>query len=87
MDQRNVLYNMSVLHKWLFSTYNVYIYIHIHTLLLFRDVTAATWGGSSAPSSEEGESTSSLPGGGGELDDTRADMELTCTAALGTCKS
>ena len=48
-----------------------------------RDVTAATWGGSSAPTSEDGEdSTASLPGPGG-LDDTRESLDHTYTATLG----
>lgn len=48
-----------------------------------RDVTAATWGGSSVPTSEDGEeSTASLPGPGG-LDDTREDLDHTYTATLG----
>lgn len=48
-----------------------------------RDVTGATWGGSSVPTSEDGEdSTASLPGPGG-LDDTREDLDHTYTATLG----
>lgn len=57
-------------------------------LSFIRDVTAATWGGSSVPSSDEeegGESTASLPGGAGGLDDTREDLEHTYTSVLGTC--
>ena len=52
-------------------------------------MTAATWGGSSVPSSDEEEedgveSTASVPGGTGGLDDTREDLEHTYTAVLGT---
>lgn len=57
-----------------------------HGVLLYaiaRDVTGATWGGSSVPTSEDGEdSTASLPGPGG-LDDTREDLDHTYTATLG----
>lgn len=54
---------------------------------IVRDVTAATWGGSSVPTSEDGEdSTASLPGPGG-LDDTREDLDHTYSATLGVYTS
>ena len=48
-------------------------------------MTAATWGGSSVPSSEEeeeGDTTGSLLGAGG-LDDTRESLQHSYSATLG----
>ena len=62
------------------------LYLHVYTCSL-RDVTAATWGGSSVPSSEEeeeeeGDTTGSLLGAGG-LDDTRESLQHSYSATLG----